>query len=193
MINRIKQRLLHFETDGNIIPDFVAARLKRSSVLRRIIHACFYIQCVLAVAAIAAGCVLADSWVNIVIAVVIGIAVVSVAFFALGGGKAEKTASYIMNIVYAVICFVIGGTAMGVCGCLMLSAALVAFISFAADYFRMFLLSFSPLKIREEHYTLTCDPEELPKRLVEEEKLPPPPPPKSELMEVAESFMEILK
>ncbi|MBQ8170653.1 MAG: hypothetical protein IJZ95_01560 [Oscillospiraceae bacterium] len=193
MINRIKQRLLHFETDGNIIPDFVAARLKKSSMLRRIIHACFYMQCIMAVAAIAAGCVLASSWVNIVVAVVVGIAVVSVAFFALGGGKAEKTASYIMNTVYAAICFIIGGTAMGVCGCLMLAAALVAFISFTADYFRTFLLGFSPLKIHEEHYTLTCDPEELPKKLVVEDMLPPPPPPKSELMEIAESFMEILK
>ncbi len=193
MIDKIKQYLLHFETDGNIIPDFVAARLKRSAVLRRIIHACFYIQCILAVAAIAAGCILSDGWVHIVISVVIGLAVIAVSFFALGGGKTEKTASYIMNIVYAVISFIIGGTAMIVCGCLMLAAALAAFISFAADYFRTFLLGFSPLKIREEHYTLTCDPEELPKKLVEEAPLPPPLPPKSELMEVAESFMEILK
>lgn len=192
MIERIKNRLLHFETNGNIIPDFVAARLKKSAKLRKIVHACFYIQCVLSVSCIIAGLLLAGSVLGAVFSAAAGFLAVAVAFFALGGGGSEKTASYIMDMVYAVICFVIGGFGMYLCGGLMLAAALVALVSFFADYFRRFLLDFSPLKLRDEHYTLTGEAAIMPTLFNQEDDIPPMPE-KTELQEVAESFMEILK
>ncbi|MBE6900943.1 MAG: hypothetical protein E7478_00555 [Ruminococcaceae bacterium] len=192
MIERIKNRLLHFETDGNVIPDFVAARLKKSARLRKVVHVCFYIQCVLSMACIIAGLILAGSVFGAVFSAAAGLLAIVVAFFALGGGGSEKTASYIMDMVYAVICFFIGGLGMYLCGGLMLAAALTALVSFFVDYFRRFLLEFSPLQLREEHYTLTGEIAVLPTLFKQEDDIPPMPE-KSQLMEVAESFMEILK
>lgn len=192
MIEWIKNRLLHFETDGNIIPDFVAARLKKAAKLRRIIHVCFYVQCAFSIACAVAGLILAGSVFGSVFSAAAGVLAIVVAFFALGGGGSEKTASYIMNMVYAVICFFIGGLGMYICGGLMLAAALAALISFFADYFRRFLLEFSPLKLREEHYTLTGEAAVMPTLFHQEDETPPVPE-KSELMEVAQNFMEILK
>ena len=74
----------------------------------------------------------------------------------------------------------------------MLAAALTALVSFFADYFRRFLLEFSPLQLREEHYTLNGETAVMPTLFKQEDDIPPMPE-KSELMEVAESFMEILK
>ncbi len=192
MIEWIKNRLLHFETGGNIIPDFVAARLKKAAKLRRIIHICFYVQCAFSIACIITGLILACSVFGSVFSAAAGVLAIVVAFFALGGGGSEKTASYIMDMAYAVICFFIGGLGMYICGGLMLAAALAALISFFADYFRRFLLEFSPLKLREEHYTLTGEAAVMPTLFHQEDETPPVPE-KSELMEVAQNFMEILK
>lgn len=192
MIERIKNRLIHFETDGNVIPDFVAARLKKAARLRRVVHVCFYFQCALSLLCIIAGVVLADGVFGTVFSVAAGLLAVVVAFFALGGGGSEKTASYIMDMVYAVIFFFIGGVGMYVCGGLMLAVALTALVSFFVDYFRRFLLEFSPLQLREEHYTLTGEMAVMPTLFNQEDDIPPMPE-KSELLEVAESFMEILK
>ena len=188
----MKNRLLHFETDGNIIPDFVASRLKKSAKLRKVVHVCFYIQCVLSVSCIIAGLTLAGGAFGAAFSAVAGLLAVVVAFFAVGGGSSEKTASYIMDLIYAVICFFIGGLGMYLCGGLMLAAALAALVSFFADYFRRFLLEFSPLALKEIHYTLTGEAAVMPTLFHQEDDLPPVPE-KSELREVAESFMEILK
>ena len=39
---RIKKKLIHFYTSGNVAEDFVASRRKKVSVMRKIIRACFY-------------------------------------------------------------------------------------------------------------------------------------------------------
>ncbi|MBQ4165245.1 MAG: hypothetical protein IJD85_02880 [Oscillospiraceae bacterium] len=194
-MNAIKARLLHFETGGDIIKDFVAARLKKAAKLRGIIHVCFYMQCVIAAACIAIGMLLGSELSAQIFSGIAGAVVIVVAFAALGGGVTEKTVSYILDMAYAVVCFFFGDTAMYICGGLMLAAAFAALAAFFAYYFRQWLLDYSPLMIREEHYTLKKGAvlrfvdEEQP----EEEPLPPPVPQKSELMEVAEAFMEILK
>ena len=38
MFENIKKRLLHFETDGDIIPDFIKARLRKTAALRKVVH-----------------------------------------------------------------------------------------------------------------------------------------------------------
>ncbi len=189
----IKERLIHFETDGDIIHDFVATRMRRAAKLRTAIHACFYIQCVIAAACIIIGTMLSDTLFGTLFASIAGVAVIVIAFFALGGEKPEKIISCVTDTVYAIVCFVVGGTAMYICGALMLVAAIAALASVILFHYRTFLLEFSPLKIREEHYTLR---EGAVLREVYIEKpveLPPPPPPKSELMTVAEQYMELFK
>ncbi len=42
---RIKKKLIHFYTSGNVAEDFVASRRKKVSVMRKIIRACFYLHC----------------------------------------------------------------------------------------------------------------------------------------------------
>ncbi len=189
MMDRIKRRLLHFSTDGDIIPDFMSARLAKSEKLRSVVRFCFFVQSAFALSEIVVGISLGGSLRSCIFAALAGAAVIGVAFFALGGGSAEKTVSYIMNLIYAVVCFVMGGTGMYICGGILLGAAVAALVSFFADYFRRWLLGFSPLCIREEHYTLTAQAKRI-ERLVEEA---PPEPEKSELMEVAEAFAEIFK
>lgn len=190
----IKARLIHFETDGDIIHDFVAARLRRAAKLRTAIHACFYIQCVIAAACIIIGIMLSDTLFGTLFSSVAGAAVIVIAFFALGGEKPEKIISCVTDAVYAIVCFIIGGTAMYICSALMLAAAIAALTSVILYHYRTFLLEFSPLKIREEHYTLR---EGAVLRDVyikkPEAELPPPEPPKSELMTVAEQYMELFR
>ncbi len=190
----IEARLIHFETDGDIIHDFVASRLRKASKLRTAIHACFYIQCVIAAACIVIGTLLSDTLFGTLFASIAGIAVIVIAFFALGGEKPEKIISCVTDVIYAIVCLIIGGTAMYICAALMLAAALAALTGVITYHYRTFLLGFSPLKIREEHYTLK---EGAVLRDVyikkPEEELPPPPPPKSELMTVAEQYMELFK
>lgn len=194
MINGIKKRLIHFRTDGRAITtDFVAARLKKAAALRRVVHICFYSQC--GFAALCAFISLAAQALPL-FAIIASLAVIGVAFFALGGGFAERTASYILNLVYAVICFVIGGayTALGV---FMLMAAAAALISFTAWYFRQYLLDYSPLNITEEDYTVVryalLELEHKKEEQPEEEPAPPPPPKKSEMLQLAESLQSIMK
>ncbi len=194
MINWIKKRLIHFRTDGRAITtDFVASRQKKAAALRRAVHICFYTQC--ALAALCAMISLAAGALPL-FAIIASLAVIGVAFFALGGGFAERTASYILDLVYAVICFIIGGafTAIGV---FMLMAAVAALISFVAWYFRQYLLEFSPLNITEEDYTIVryalLELEHKMEEQTDEEPAPPPPPKKSEMLLLAESLQSVMK
>lgn len=191
MLDKIKDRLLHFETDGDIIPDFINTRLARAAKLRNTVRICFYAQSVSALLCIGAGLALGDTLTECIFAVLAAVLVIVVALFALGGGSAEKTVSYIMNFAYAVVCFVLGGLGMYICGALMLCAAVAAFISFFADYLRRWLLEYSPLYIREEHYTLTEKGRQ--RAQLEEINITPPEPEKSELQTVAEAFAELMK
>lgn len=191
MLDNIKSRLLHFETDGDIIPDFISSRLAKSEKLRGLVRVCFYIQSLLALGFIGLGIALGGGVLNSIFAVIAGMLTIAVAMFALGGGSLEKTACYIMELIYAVVCFILGGKGMYICGGIMLAIALVALLSFFADYLRRWLLEYSPLYIREEHYTLTAEAQQI-KRLVPED-IAPPEPEKSELQEVAEAFAELMK
>lgn len=189
----IKAKLIHFETDGDIIHDFVSARMTRAAKLRAAIHACFYTQCVIAAACIIIGTILSEQLFGTVFSAVAGLAVIIIAFVALGGEKPEKIISCVTNAVYAVVCFVTGGTAMYICGALMLVAALAALAGVILYHYRTFLLEFSPLKISEEHYTLKEGAVLRDVYIEKPVELPPPPPPKSELMTVAEQYMELFK
>ncbi len=194
MNEKFKKRLIHFKTHGNIIEDFVCARTRRTRALRRAIHACFYAQCAAAV-----GCIIAAVAfdIGVAMAAVIAGALAScvVAFIALGGGAAEKTILYLLDIVYAIISFTAGimggGAAFFLCGALMVLAAAVSFAGYYVSYLREFLTGFSPAKLTNDDYTLIPLAGEI-MEVAKEEPLTPPPPPKTELMLLSEQLAEIL-
>ena len=190
MFENIKKRLLHFETDGDIIPDFINARLIKTAALRKVVHVCFYIQCVAAISAGVAGVILSESAFGRIFSAVAAVCVIAVAFFALGGRTGEKIASCGLDLIYTVIGFCIGEFSMKICAVLLLIATLAALTECFAGYFRLWLLEFPPRTLKSENYTLT---EKAVQAAEEELTLPPPEPQKSELMEVAEAFMEIVK
>lgn len=155
MLDDIKKQLIHFCTHGNVIDDFVASRRKKARRLRAVIHVCFYVQC-----AAAAGCILTALLMHAsgAAAIIIGsLLTCAVAFLALGGDTAEKTILYLLDLVYAVICFIAGGSGAGstffACGGIMLAAAAAALCSFFAAYLRQYLMEFSPLAITKSDYT----------------------------------------
>lgn len=192
MLEKIKKRLIHFRTDGNIIEDFVAARLRKAGFLRRVIHYCFYVQCVAAAACCVAGIFFTGSVAAALIICAAAAVSIAAAFMALGGGFTAKTVSYTLDLLYAVICFFQGERVFYVCGGIMLAAAAAALASFAAGYFRKFLLEYSPLKITREDYDFTVYYR---LRQLEEPPAPPPPPPpppRSEMRLLADRVVEIL-
>lgn len=200
MLENIKKRIIHFYTHGNIIEDFVEARRKKALGLRRVIRACFYIQCALAVCCIAAALLMRAGG---SLAIAAGSAAVCiVAFISLGGGTAEKTILYILDLVYAVICFIVGGLggspAFTLCGGLMLLSAAVALCGFFAAWCRQYLLDFSPAKITSGDYTLlshaiSAEAPQQSSAPVSSAPAPPPPPPKTEMEMLAEKLSEILR
>ena len=196
-MDRIKKRLIHFNTDGaSVVSDFVSARQRRAGLLRRTVHACFYIQCVAALACVVCGFAMGGAAVGAVLT--IGAAAsAGAALMAVSGDFVIRTISYVLDLVYSVICFVIGGALFTVCGVLMLIAAAAALVGFAAGYFREFLLGFSPARLTRSDYTLTGGAAEdirevQPAEELREETSAPVPEPKSELLLVAERVSQIM-
>ena len=183
MLDGIKRRLLHFDTDGvSIVSDFVSARQARAGMLRRTVHACFYIQCAAALLCVIIG-FSAGGAVTGVLFTVGALASAAAALMAVPGDPLIGTVSYILNLVYSVICFT-------ACGAVMLVSALAALVSFAAGYFRGFLLSYPASAISAENYTLTGD---IPANEIKEEAPQPASGPvRSELMLIAEQVAQIM-
>ncbi len=193
MFTKTKKRLIYFETDGNVQQDFSASRQKKSDTLRKIINFCFYAQSVAAISCAVVGVTLSEELFGRVFAAVAAVCVIAVAFFALGGHNIEKTASYILNFIYAITSFFAGGMALITCGILLTLAGVAGVFSFFAGYFRDYLLSYPAQLLRAgRDYKLTKQLFTAPPPKKNEPE-PPKKQEKSELMEVAEQLMEILK
>lgn len=190
MLEGIKRRLLHFDTDGvSIVSDFVSARQARAGMLRRAVHICFYIQCAAALLCIIIGFA-AGGAVTGVLLTVGALASAAAALMAVPGDSVIATVSYILNLVYAVICFILGGI-FTACGVAMLLSALAALCGFGAGYLRGFLLTYPASRITREDYTLTGEPPAAPVP----ESAPPmkkPEPQRSDLMLIAEQVAKIM-
>lgn len=194
MLDGIKKRLIHFETDGkSIVSDFVSARQRRAGALRRVIHACFYIQCAAALVCVVCGFAMGGAVTGIILTVG-AVASAGAALMAVTGDFAVRTISYILDMVYSVICFILGGTLFTLCGISMLVSAAAALCGFAAGYFREYLLQFPPVKLTPEDYTLTGGAVDTAAEAVSQPEFPPEtePQPKSELMLVAERVSQIM-
>lgn len=186
----LKRRLIHFDTDGrSIVSDFVSVRQKRSGTMRRVIHACFYIQCAAAAACVVLGFAMGGAVTGLILTAGAA-AVCAAALIAVAGDIMMRMISYVLNMVYAVICFITDGTLTSICGALMLAASAASLVGFAAGLFREYLLNFSPLKLTPQDYTLTGEP---PAPTIAEPEPAPAPPPRSELMLVAEQVSQIMR
>lgn len=191
MLDGIKKRLIHFSTDGqSVVSDFVSARQKRAGAFRRVVHVCFYIQCAVALVCAVCGFVMGGALTGAILTVGAA-ASAGAALMAVSGDFAVRTVSYVLNLVYAVICFVVGGSLFTLCGALMLIAAAAALVGFAAGYFRAFLLEYSPLMLTSEDYTMTGEPVQLPQDEPREQAADEPEP-KSELLLIAEQVSQIM-
>lgn len=181
--------MLHFNTDGaSIVSDFVAARQNRAGILRRAVHLCFYIECASALICVIIGFAAGGALTGAILAVGAA-ASAAAALAAVPGDPVIATVSYILNLVYAVICFIVGGI-LTACGVVMLISALAALCGFIAGYFRVFLLNYPASMITPEHYTLTGEtPVTAPTEQPVQEK---PEPERSELMIIAEQVARIM-
>ena len=194
MLDGIKKRLIHFETDGkSIVSDFVSARQRKAGLLRRIIHACFYVQCAVALACAVCGFAMGGAVTGLILTVGAA-ASAAAALMAVTGDLAVRTVSYILDLVYSVICFVLGGNLFTLCGIAMLISAAAALCGFAAGYFREYLLQFPPVKLTPEDYTVTVGETQVEEENVYQPEFSPEPKsqPKSELLLVAERVSQIM-
>lgn len=158
MNKTIKNKLLHFYTDGSIYEDFVESRAKKTAGLRNVIRVSFYAHCAAAVICIVLASVL-RAGLGIVAIAVCEVALAALSFLSVGDMTLMKTLLYCSDILFAASMFIAGAlnevkTPFFVTGAVSVVTALIALIAFFAAECKMFLEGFSPLAIRREHYTL---------------------------------------
>lgn len=195
---KIKKKLIHFYTSGNIAEDFVASRRKKVSALRKIIRACFYLHCAAALLCIGLS-ILFGSGFEVVAITVCVVAAAWVALFAVGDVRTVKLLLIAVDLALAAAGFVAGAvTVRGVffgCGAVMVLVTLTAACSYFAARCKDYLEGYSPLLIRRDDYTLLPNfaPESediLP--TLDGEEIPPLPPLTSEMRELARQLNGIL-
>lgn len=202
MNKTIKNKLLHFYTDGSIYEDFAESRANKTAKLRRIIRVCFYAHCAAAVICIALAAVLHAGLIGIVAVAVCEVILATLAFLAVGDMTLMKTLLYCGDIVFAAAMFVTGTLSETkapyyITGAVSVAAALVALTAFFAALCKIFLEGFSPLAIRREHYTLLPnfssepidDIPDMPE--ADEEPTIVLPPPRSEFQVLADKLKEV--
>ena len=182
----IRRRLVHFTTgeptEGGRIRDFVAVRQRRASRLHNTMRVCFLIE-----AACAAACIIAGIFcpAGILIMTIVGSALfIAAALLAFGGRNIHRAVTYILGLIYAVVCFVAGAFA---CGAFQLVGTAAALVTLIAGWLRGYLLEYSPRRITKDDYFYTG-------ALLHTQTPPPPPAPpqKSELEEIADKFRTVL-
>ncbi|MBD5129404.1 MAG: hypothetical protein HDT43_05720 [Ruminococcaceae bacterium] len=196
---RIKKKLIHFYTSGNIAEDFVASRRKKVSAMRKIIRACFYLHCAAALLCIGLS-ILLGSGLEVVIITLLTVAAAWLALFAVGDSRTIKAV-----LIAADLALAAAGIAVGVlfehkaaficCGAIMLLAGIAAAVSFFTSICKDYLESVSPRLIRRDDYTLlhSFAPETGEQIILSRnEELPPLPPLTSEMRELAKQLKDIL-
>lgn len=210
MLYKIKKKLLHFYTSGNVAEDFIAARRKKTAKFRRVIRFCFYLHCITALVCIALSIILCAGF-DIVKVSVCALASVVFAFFAVGDLEHVKTISYVIDFAFAAGAFVMAAlgehkTLYLTCGILMSVLGLSMIVSGIAGVCKRYLDSVSPYMIRPEDYTRLSDeiddipdmPDlydlydipDMPETI--EEEIPPMPPVNSKMHELADQVCEII-
>lgn len=195
---RIKKKLIHFYTSGNIAEDFVASRRKKVSVLRKIIRVCFYLHCAAALLCIGLSILLGSGF-EVVAITLCAVIAAWIALFAVGDVGMIKLLLIAADLVFAAAGFTVGAlTERAVffcCGAVMIIVMISAGLSYFAARCKEFLESCSPRSIRRDDYTLLPNfaPESediLPS--LDNEEIPPLPPLTSEMRELARQLSDIL-
>lgn len=195
MVYKIKKKLVHFYTHGNIAEDFVASRREKVSKIRRLICLMFYIHCGLAIFGIVLPILLGNGLTAI--AAVLG-AMVScgLAFLAVGDMMPLKEISCATDLVLTAVWFISSGfaehkAAFVVCGVITALSLLADCVVLCAAWCRWYLEGLNPLLVRREDYTLmrslTAD---LPAEDEPEVTLPPL---TSEMRELARQMREVIR
>lgn len=212
MMYKIKKKLLHFYTSGNVADDFIAARRRKNAKFRRVIRACFYLHCIVALVCITLSIVLCAGF-DIVKISVCALASVVFAFFAVGDLEHVKTISCVIDFAFAAGAFVTSvfgehKTLYITCGILMSMLGLSMILSGIAGACKRYLDSVSPYMIRHDDYTRLNSEEiddipdmpdlydlydipDMPED-IEVEDIPPMPPINSRMRELADQVCEII-
>lgn len=195
---KIKKKLIHFYTSGNIAEDFVASRRKKVSVLRKIIRACFYLHCGAALLCIGLSLLLGRGF-EVVAVTACSVIAAWAALFAVGGARMIKLLLIAVDLAFAAAGFAVGAlTGRAVffcCGAVMLFAMLSAAASYCAARCKEFLENYSPRFVRRDDYTLL--PNSAPETenvlsVSDDEEIPPLPPLTSEMRELGRQLGDIL-
>ena len=120
---------------------------------------------------------------------------VAAALMAVAGEPVIRLVSCVLNLVYALICFIVSGNGavFAVCGFVMLAASAAAAVSLAAGHLRDWLAAYPAAKISAGDYTFTGEPEAAIMPEAEPEPVEPAKPPEpSELMLIAEKVSGIM-
>lgn len=195
---KIKKKLIHFYTSGNIVEDFVASRRKKVSALRKVIRACFYLHCASALLCIGLSVLLGSA--PVVVAITLcTVAAAWMALFAVGGSALMKLLLIAADTAITAAGFTAGAlTSFKAAFFSSASVMVITSASAAALYIaarcRDFLEGYSPRLIRRDDYTLLHNfaPESEDIALSADDVLPPFPPLTSEMRELAIRLKEIL-
>lgn len=203
MFYRLKKKLLHFSTNGNIAEDFIAARRDKVRLLRGRIRTGFYAHCAAVVLCVAAAVILGELRDIIQIAVCAVISTM-LALFAVSEHKHIKAAACAADALFAagaiLMAIFTNAKALYIVCAVLMTAALVSLIILTVlTACKEFLEDYSPLSIRREDYTLLNEVGfELRTRphsgqtVSTAEEIPPLPPLTSEMRELAGKVRDIL-
>lgn len=196
---RIKKKLIHFYTSGNIAEDFVASRRKKVSAMRKIIRACFYLHCAAALLCIGLS-ILFGTGFEVVVITLLTVCAAWVALFAVGDNRVIKGVLIIADLALAAAGFAVGAyaahkAAFISCGVVMLLAGIGAAVSYFTSVCKDYLEGYSPRLIRRDDYTLLHSfTEENDEKIIlsRDEEPPQLPPLTSEMRELAKRLSDIL-
>lgn len=192
---KIKKKLIHFYTHGNIAEDFVASRREKVNTIRRIIRLAFYTHCVLAIIGIVLSIVLGNV-LTVIAAVMCAVVSCGLSLLAVGDMKPLKEISPGTDFVLALAWFIPGGfverkSAFVACGLVLTLCFLIDAGVFCAAWCREYLEGLNPLLVRREDYTLLRNfSDDLPVEEAAEISLPPL---TSEMRELARAMREIFR
>ena len=196
---KIKKKLIHFYTTGNIAEDFVMSRRRKVAKFRKVIRTCFYLHCAAALLCIGLA-ILFGTGLEVVL-ITLGVVIAAwIALFSVGDVPRIKLLLIAYDLVLAAAGIAIGNhvdhkAAFYSCSAVMIIAGIAAAFSYVAGRFKDYLESVSPRLIRRDDYTMLpnfapeTDDVILPSP---DEELPPLPPLTSEMRELAIQFKEIL-
>lgn len=202
MTYKTKKKLIHFYTGGAVAEDFAASKKRKLAKFRKIVRACFYVQCGVFAVCAAAGFISGFS--GAILTAVCLIIPLAAAFFAAGGTAPVRTLSCILNFLLAVAaivaCILTGEPFLGVCGGLLAVALAASCVSLKIRIYEEFLAGYPVRLIKREDYTILRNfsdetPVELPtieSFTSDNEELPELPPLTSEMRELANRLESII-